>query len=232
MARSRLTLPSFAPLGYALATRCSGSPPTPLPPFPSRRSRALRGAAALVALAVAGACGADRTGGPRGRSDAIVGRATQVTLAAGSARFDVAGPRWGQTGEVDLSGGIESPDGPWPAAMPVFARPLVAVALVRGAVEVVPYGGQAVRGVSTFRYEVDLSPERAARLAGPAQRPALEALDRLLVGPTLFADLWVDARGRLVRVQVPLDPNEHRPMGDSKATVAVVTVDLFDYQKG
>lgn len=133
---------------------------------------------------------------------------------------------------MDLTGGVESPDGPWPSASPLFARPLVAVALVRGAVEVEPYGGQAVRGVSTFRYEVDLAPDRAARLAGPAQRPALEALDRMVAGPTLFADIWVDARGRLVRIQMPLDPNRQRPRGDSKATVPVVTVDLFDYVKG
>jgi hypothetical protein len=182
-------------------------------------------------VALLAGCGSDRTGGPRGSSAAIVGRAPQSTLAAGSARFDVAGPRWARSGRVDLSAAIESPTGPWPAELPLFARPLVAVDLVRGAVSVIPYGGQAVRGVSTFRYEVDLAPDRAARLAGPAQRPALEALDRLVTGPTLFADVWVDDAGRLVRIQLPLDPNRHRPMGYSKETVPVVTVDLFDYQK-
>lgn len=162
----------------------------------------------------------------------MVGLAPRRTLVAGlRARFDVAGPRSHVTGSVDLGTVTEKPSGSWPAALPVFSHPLAAVELVRGAVNVTSYGGQAVRGVSAFRYEVDLAPDKAARLASPAVRSVLQALDNKVRGPTLFADVWVDGRGRLLRVQLPLDPNARRPRGYSKETVDVVTVDLFDYSR-
>lgn len=163
----------------------------------------------------------------------MVELAPRRTLSGGArVRFDVAGPRSHVTGVADLRSAIEEPVGSWPAALPAFSHPLAAVELVRGAVKVTSYGGQAVRGVSAFRYEVDLAPDKAARQASLAVRSALQALDARVRGPTLFADVWVDGRGRLLRVQLPLDPNASRPRGYSKETVAVVTVDIFDYSDG
>jgi hypothetical protein len=181
--------------------------------------------------AATGACGSDRTGGPRGLAVDVVAAAPAATRAAGSARFEVAVPTTGVAGEVDLEAGREDPDRPFPSVIPEHARPLAAVALVAGAVEVEPYGGQGIRGVSTFRYEVEISPERAARLATGPERDVIERLARSTEAPTIFGDLWIDSEGRLARVQIPLDPEEARPRGDSKATVKVVTVDLFDYQE-
>lgn len=112
------------------------------------------------------------------------------------------------------------------------ADPMVAIALLRGVVKVVSYGGQAIRGVSTFRYELDIAPDKAARESPEAQRPALEALAAAAGGPTLYADVWVDGDGRVRRVQIPLDPSTHRPMGDSKRIPSYLTVDLFDFDAG
>ena len=204
--------------------------------------------AALLGAVLAG-CGSDRSGGPKGEASDIVAAAPDRTLAATSARFEVGAPRVKLEGSVDLRTGIStptpcllrdlcSPASPNPelkgegreVAGAAAADPMVAIALLRGVVKVVSYGGQAIRGVSTFRYELDIAPDKAAREAPESQRAALEALAAAASGPTLYADMWVDSDGRVRRVQIPLDPSTARPMGDSKRIPSYLTVDLFDFE--
>jgi hypothetical protein len=82
----------------------------------------------------------------------------------------------------------------------------LALAYLRGAVKILPYGGQEVRGVATQRYSflVDLNVAIAA--SPPADQPALQEAARA-IGPILFpGDVWLDAKGRVRRVQFAEDP--------------------------
>ena len=70
----------------------------------------------------------------------------------------------------------------------------LALAYLRGALNVLPYGGEEVEGSSTLRYSflVDLGQAEAA--SPPADRPALEAAARF-IGPIRFpGDVWLDPR--------------------------------------
>jgi len=58
----------------------------------------------LVVALVATGCGGDRTGGPLGRPEDVVGQAPDVTLAAGTARILITSPTATAQGEVDLVG--------------------------------------------------------------------------------------------------------------------------------
>ena len=185
-----------------------------------------------LSLAVA-ACGGDRTGGPRGEPQAVVEAAPDRTLAAGAARFEAASPDEQRSGEVDFGAVPRSlPAGEGGAVQPELGHPSSVVDLVRGAVDTASYGGAAVRGVSTFRYETVINVERAVRETPPARRPAVEALARLLEAPAFYADLWVDGEGRLRRVQLPLEKTTERPHARSKAMPQLVTVDFFDFDAG
>jgi hypothetical protein len=185
----------------------------------------------LLLVTVPGACGADRTGGPRGAPEAIVRRAPDRTLAEGTARVEAAAPgaqsrgrlRLDEPGQLRLAGRQAA------KGYPELAHPLAVVDLVRGAVAVEPYGGIAVRGVSTFRYETVLNVERALR-ATPADRlPRVEAVARMLGAPAFYADVWVDSQGRLRRVQVPVVKTTQRPETRDRRTPDLITVDLFDF---
>jgi hypothetical protein len=84
-----------------------------------------------------------------------------------------------------------------------------AVAFLRGAVDALPYGGQEVQGVSAFRYSVHIDLGLAARSSPAEQRPALDAA-AAAIGPVLWpADVWIDQRGRVVRLELAEDPQLH-----------------------
>ncbi|HZQ58572.1 MAG TPA: hypothetical protein VFA84_11065 [Acidimicrobiales bacterium] len=83
------------------------------------------------------------------------------------------------------------------------------VAFLRGTVDALPYGGQEVEGVSTFRYSVHIDLALAASSSPPAQRPSLEA-SAAAIGPVLWpADVWIDQQGRVVRIELAQDPKLH-----------------------
>lgn len=202
-----------------------------------------------MSLAVAG-CGADRTGGPRGDPAAVVDAAPDRTMAAGRARFEASAPDAERTGMVDFgangqagsggtagdeaSGGDGEPTGADPAgrvapAHPELSYPRAVVDLVRGALAVESYGGAAVRGASTFRYETVINVERAVRETPVSRRAEVEELARRLGAPAFYADVWIDDEGRLRRVQVPVEKTTERPAARSKRLPQLVTVDFFDF---
>ena len=188
--------------------------------------------ALVVSSAVAAAaCGSDRAGGPSGAPEAIVRRAPDRTLAEGSARVEAAAPGAQSRGRLSFDGPGELALAGRDAARgyPELAHPLAMVDLVRGAVAVEPYGGTAVRGVSTFRYETVLNVERALRATPEDRRPRVEAVARMLGAPAFYADVWVDTQGRLRRVQVPVTKTTERPHTRDRRTPALITVDLFDF---
>ncbi|GAC1595763.1 MAG: hypothetical protein NVS3B21_19070 [Acidimicrobiales bacterium] len=79
------------------------------------------------------------------------------------------------------------------------------LAFLRGATKVFPYGGEEVRGVNTYRYSlvVDLA---LAAASSPDQRAALDAA-AAAIGPVQWpADVWLDAEGRVRRLQMAEDP--------------------------
>lgn len=181
---------------------------------------------AAMSLSVV-ACGADRTGGPRGRPAEVVGAAPDRTVAAAEARFEVSAPDARRAGTIEFA----SPPGPPAEAgpYPELDDPASVVDLVRGALAVESYGGAAVRGASTFRYEIVINVERAVVETAPARRQAMEEFARRLGASAFYADVWVDAGGRLRRVQVPVDKSTERPAARSRAMPALVTVDFFGY---
>jgi hypothetical protein len=110
------------------------------------------------------------------------------------------------------------------------ADPYLAIDLVEGRTHVETYGGAEVRGASAFRYDLDVSPAKALALAPPARKAPIAALARMMRRPTIFVDVWVDEQGRLVRIQLPSDPNETRPGYTGGKLVDFVTVDLYGFQ--
>lgn len=193
-----------------------------------RRLFLLLAAAALLGVA---ACGSDRTGGPRGEPVAVVDAAPDRTIAAGRARFDATAPDAARSGTVVFDGGETTGEatGPNAGAHPELADPGSVVDLVRGAISPVAYGGAAVRGVSTFRYEVVINVERSVAETPPARRARMEEFARALGGAALYADVWIDGDGRLVRVQLPVEKTTQRPPDRARELPRLITVDYFDF---
>ena len=193
-----------------------------------RVARGIRGAAAvLVAVAVA-ACGSDRSGGPRGEPQEIVDAAPDLTLAAGSARFEAGAPDARRVGEIDFDApAVASGDEATP--YPELNDPRSVVDLVRGALAAESYGGAAVRGVSTFRYEAVVNVERAVAETPPDRRAAMAEFARLVGSPAFYVDLWIDGDGRLRRVQSPRERTTERPEARSKVLPQYLTIDFFEY---
>jgi hypothetical protein len=80
------------------------------------------------------------------------------------------------------------------------------LAFLRGAVKVLPYGGQEIRGVSTTRYSLVVDLPLAVANSPAAERPALEAADQA-IGPVLWpVDVWLDAQGRVRHLEMAEDP--------------------------
>lgn len=201
---------------------------------------------ALVALATASvlvaACGADRTGGPRGEPAAVVDAAPDRTVAAGPARFEASAPQAQRAGTIDFdaSGASASTadsdsdtaagaSGGDASGHPELTDPRGVLDLVRGALAVESYGGAAVRGVSTFRYEAVINVERAVLETPASRRPQMQEFARRLGADAFYVDLWIDDAGRLRRIQLPVDKKTERPAARSRAMPALVTVDFFDF---
>lgn len=188
------------------------------------------------------ACGADRTGGPRGEPAAVVDAAPDRTVAAGPARFEASAPEAQRAGTIDFyasgaaatstDGGTDTAAGASggdASAHPELTDPRAVVDLIRGALAVESYGGAAVRGASTFRYEAVINVERAVLETPAARRPAMEAFARRLGAEAFYVDVWIDDAGRLRRIQLPVDKKTERPAARSRARPALVTVDFFDF---
>jgi hypothetical protein len=93
----------------------------------------------------------------------------------------------------------------------LLVRPGAATALafLRGAVKVLPYGGQEIRGTDTFRYSIDVDLAQAIANSPPDQRPALEAAAQA-IGPVLWpVDVWLDDQGRVRHLELAEDPELH-----------------------
>jgi hypothetical protein len=116
---------------------------------------------------------------------------------------------------------------------PELIDPALAVDYVRGAIDIVPYGGAEVRGASTIRYSFNVDLDIAAAHASDAPRQAAVGAIRTALGrPTFYADVWVDTAGRIRRVQVPLDKRDKRPGYRDAVLEKLVTVDFYDYNGG
>lgn len=178
------------------------------------------------------ACGSDRTGGPRGEPQAVVDASPDHTVAAGGAAFDATAPDAERSGTVEF-GAEPRATGPGPgrnaARHPELTDPASVVDLVRGALASVAYGGAAVRGTSTFRYETVINVERAVAETPPEGRARMEAFAAALGAPAFYADVWIDGEGRLRRIQVPVEKTTKRPPDRTRVLPRLVTVDFFDY---
>lgn len=186
---------------------------------------------ATAALVGGAACGSDRTGGPRGEPAAVVDAAPDRTFAAGRASFDATGPDAARSGTVDFAAGVATGEttGVNTGGHPELADPVSVVDLVRGAISPVAYGGAAVRGESTFRYEIVINVERSVAETPPARRARMEEFARVLGGPALYADVWIDAAGRLRRVQLPVEKTTQRPPDRARELPRLITVDFSDF---
>src|SRR4051794_3736474 len=217
---------------------------------------AFGGAVALLVLFVG--CGNDRSGGPKGKPDQIVGAAPQRTLDARTARVEISGEHAAGSGLVDLSGGVAQldlvpasrvvlrgtgafvapgPDGPWrqtsvtdafPATLEA-ADPFVAIDLVRGTVKIDPWGGAEVRGASAFRYQLQIDPLRAAAAAPPERADILRRIAADAGGGVIHADLFVDSTGRIRRVQLPAELRSGPPPTRNDGEMIAVTIDYADF---
>ena len=187
----------------------------------------------VLALGVGGvACGSDRTGGPRGEPQAVVDASPDRTLAAGGASFDATAPDAERDGSVDFDarGTVSAAvDGRKATVHPELQDPASVVDLVRGALAAVSYGGAAVRGTSTFRYETVINVERAVAETPPDHRARVEAFAKAIGAPAFYADVWIDGDGRLRRVQVPVEKTTERPPDRSTVLPRLITVDFFDF---
>jgi len=138
----------------------------------------------------------------------------------------------GATDYVEATGGPggmpqTTPATPWLAGTPrqlaisardrmapldtLLVRPGAAtdLAFLRGAVKVLPYGGQEIRGANTFRYSIDVDLRQAIATSPASQRPALEAAYQA-IGPVLWpADVWLDDQGRVRHLELAEDPELH-----------------------
>ena len=184
------------------------------------RLAAVRGVSVpVVALAaVLVACGGDRSGGPRGEPSAVVGAAPDKTAAAGRATVSAAGPGVVTEGTVDFASRTSNVQvkGPKAEGAGVELRdPVRVVDLVRGVVEIEPYGGGEVRGASTIKYELEVDPKKA-QLEGFGSR-------------VFFADVWIDSDGRIRRVLVPTDKSQPRPKNDDPDLLDLITVDFYGF---
>jgi hypothetical protein len=183
-----------------------------------------------------------RTGSAAARDDHF------VVVVDGGSDFVMA--------DSPLGGGMPgtSPGRPWLAGTPaqvaatghdriapldtLIVRPGAgtALALLRGAVDALVYGGQEIRGEGTLRVSVHIDLERAARASPADERPALlEAA--AAIGPVLWpADVWIDPRGRVARLEIAEDPELHTTttrgnlfITDDGNPLALTDLDFFDF---
>jgi hypothetical protein len=110
------------------------------------------------------------------------------------------------------------------------------LAFLRGAVKVSPYGGQEVRGVSTFRYSLLVDLAVAIANSPAADRPALQAAADA-IGPVVWpADVWLDTSGRVRRLQMAENPFAHTTTTKANLLItqdgnylALTNIEFFDF---
>ena len=195
-------------------------------------SRWSRGLLIFGLVALLGACGGGGAS-PNGAPDAVVRAAPDRTFGATSARVEAAAPDASSSGTVRFAGSAAElePSGPGAGRdHPELRDPLALVDLVRGALEIVSYGGTAVREASTFRYETVIDVEAAVRATPEERRAAVRAMADRLGSPAFYADVWVDGEGRIRRVQVPVEKTTKRPGNRDRSRPRLITVDFFDFQ--
>jgi hypothetical protein len=184
----------------------------------------------LAALLLTG-CGDGGTAASKASPEVVVLSAPARTFEAVTAQVEAAARDAQSEGRVRFSGVDErlALSGTGAAkGYPELEQPLATVDLVRGATTVESYGGAAVRGASTFRYEIVVD-TRQALLATPAPRqPSLRSFVERLGAPLFYADVWIDEEGRLRRIQLPVKKTTRRPV--RREMPELVTVDLFDFR--
>ena len=176
------------------------------------------------------ACGGDTAS--RADPNTVVRAAPDRTLAERTARVEAAAPDASSSGRLRLSDPATSLPLAGPGAAkgyPELSRPLALVDAVRGAGKVVSYGGTAVRGASTFRYETVLDVQQALDATPEPRRAALGGMAERLGASAFYADVWVGGEGRIRRIQVPLRKTTERPGPRERRIPELITVDLFDF---
>lgn len=147
---------------------------------------------------------------------AHVGDRFDVVAAGAQEWVRAAGPAGPVPGTTASAPWLTGPPGAVAAAAGPRVGPLTtllvrpglgtALAFLRGATKVIRYGGEEVRGVSTFRYSFVVDLAAAAAASPPAERPELEAA-AVAIGPVLWpADVWLDDKGRVRRLQMAENP--------------------------
>jgi hypothetical protein len=97
------------------------------------------------------------------------------------------------------------------------------LALLRGAQDVLPYGGEEIQGASTFRYSLVVNLALASANSPPADRPALDAANAAIGGVLEPADVWLDQSGRVRQLQMASNPKLHTTT--TKANLLGITED-------
>ncbi|MEY2425071.1 MAG: hypothetical protein QOI61_643 [Actinomycetota bacterium] len=156
-------------------------------------------------------------------------RAPDVTAAEHTAHVVAAAPGVTATGLVAFETGVDDlkPEGLKRATPPFgVTDPGAVLDLLRGVVSVRSYGGVEVQGEGVKRYEVDIDLAKAISATTPARRDDLHKLDgQLGADNKLWADVFVDGKGRVRRVLLPVQTDMIRPYGDDKRIAQLVSVD-------
>ena len=108
-------------------------------------------------------------------------------------------------------------------------NPIAALDLLHGAIEVRPFGGAALRGTSTFRYELLVNADRVLAEAPAERRAVLARMLEGMRGAAIEADVWVDVEGRVRRVQLGNDLTRGTTTTDRRGFAFATTIDLFDF---
>ena len=179
-----------------------------------------------------GACGNGQPG-PTAHPAKVVRAAPDITLATHTAHVASAAPGVTATGRVAFASGRDALTvAPATVADPPFGvrEPAAVLDMLRGVTTVRSYGGAEVQGIGTKRYEVNIDLAKAIA-ATPAQRRAdLHLLDgKLGQDKELWADVFVDAQGRVRRVLLPVETSMIRPYGQDQREPALVSVDYSDF---
>ena len=159
--------------------------------------------------------------------------APDVTVGTGTARVVGAAPNVTASGRVDFTTGADTlvPEGR-AAEKPPFGvlHPAAVVDLLRGVVDVRAYGGAEVQGEGTKRYEVDIDLAKALAATPEERRADLRLLDGALGDDDLlWADVFIDGKGRVRRVLLPVRTEMDRPYGDDKRIPRLVSLDYSNF---
>jgi hypothetical protein len=222
-----------------------------------RPSSLLVGTAVLAAALLVAACSGDRSGGPRGAPEVVVGDAPQHTIAARTASVIVNGTDMSATGVVDLTTGtsrldisdgstvVRSGSDVWikgkgeaafsridPADLPASLRPVdpaAAVDLLGGAVHILSDGGAEVRGASTLAYTLGIDPARAASGLPAGRAAAVQRLTDDAGGGELQVQVAIDSLGRVRRVLLPVPLRSGPPTTRVDGEPVAVTIDFASF---